>query len=298
MSKYEHGYGHESKTDRKGQKKLIFCSFLIFIFMIVEVYGGIVSGSMALLSDAGHMLSDFGALVLAYFGALLSLKKPDNNKTFGYSRFSILVAFTNAIFMLFVCFAISYHAIERIINPTEITPISMISVALVGLVVNVVVFLILHSGSNNEAEDLNIKSAAIHVLGDLLGSIAAVLAGVIIHFTGWNYIDPLLSILIVLIIFNHAITMIRKTSHILLQGKPENISINELKATLREYSCCIEDVDHIHVWEQDDKTIIATMHIKAKNPICFHSTKNKIRKFLHKEYGIDHVTIEVELDAK
>ena len=296
MSKYEHGYGHDSKNDSKAQKKLIICAFIIFSFMTFEFYGALISGSMALMSDAGHILSDFGALALAYVGALIALKKPDDSKTFGYSRFSVLIAFSNAIFMIGVCLMITYHALERFFNPVIVASESMIIIAAIGLVVNIVVFMILHSGSDNETDDLNIKSAAIHVLGDLLGSVAAIVAGMVIHYTNWFYIDPILSILIAILILKHALSMVSKTSHILLQGKPETISIEDMKSKLTNYSCCILDVDHIHVWEQDDKTVIATMHIKAKNPICFQTTKANIRKFLYVEYGIDHVTIEVELE--
>ena len=292
--KYEHDGSHHCSHEHANtnQKKLLISAIIIGLFMFVEVVGGVISGSLALISDAGHMLSDFAALIMAWVASYVSLKTPDNNRSYGYSRFPILVAFSNALFMFVVIGWIFYNAITRFFEPVEVLSTPMLVVAIIGFLVNIVVFLILHLGNKDE-HDLNVRSAAVHVLGDLLGSVAAIIAAVVIMFTGWTPIDPILSIFITLIIIHHTIPILKKSAHILMQGSPD-IDENEVKKDLIEKIDLLKDVDHIHLWYQDDSKIIATMHIKTECCVNFNDVRKDIRKILIEDFNIHHVTIELE----
>lgn len=293
-TRYEHDALHHTNEchAKSNQKKLLWSAIIIATFMFVEVAGGIISGSLALISDAGHMLSDFAALIMAYVASYLSQRKPDNEKTYGYSRFPILVAYSNALFMFLVIGWIFYHSIERLFNPVEVMSTSMLIVAVIGLIVNIVVFLILHLG-NEDHKDLNVRSAAVHVLGDLLGSVAAIVASLVIMFTGWTPIDPILSMFICLIIVYHCVPVLKKSSHILMQGSPE-IDTKEIQKVLIEKVAHLNVVDHIHLWYQDDSMVMATMHVQSDCCVHFNDIKKDIRDILIKDFDIHHVTIELE----
>ncbi len=293
--KYEHDDNHirDEETTDKSQKKLLFAAAIIGLFMFVEVVGGVVSGSLALISDAGHMLSDFAALTMAAFAVYVSKRCPDEKRSYGYSRFPVLVAYSNALFMFAVIAFIVYSAIARMFDPIEIETNTMLLIAVIGLIVNIVAFMILHSGDKSK-HDLNVRSAAIHVIGDMLGSIAAIIAAIVINISGWVYIDPLLSMLIAMLISYHAFPVLKKSAHILIQGAPVDIDIDKIKETLLEEIKELNDVDHIHLWYQDDQTVMSTMHIQIDNCSKFGDVKKEIRTILKSVFNIDHVTIEME----
>lgn len=294
QNKYEHDAGHvcDHNHATTNQSKLKWAAIIIGCFMFIELIGGYISGSLALISDAGHMLSDFAALSMAFIASYVSQKTPDNGKTYGYSRFPILIAYSNALFMFAVIGWIVFNSIERLFNPVEVMSSTMLIVAIIGLVINIVVFFILESG-NKDGHDLNVKSAAIHVLGDLLGSVAAVVAAVIIMYTGWMPIDPILSLFICLIIVKHSIPVLKKSAHILMQGSPE-INDEDIKNALINKVEHLNVVDHIHLWYQDDSMVMATMHVQSDCCVHFNMIKQDIRKILKEEFDIDHVTIELE----
>lgn len=296
-TKYEHDSRHQKcdKNASTNQKKFLISAMIIASFMFVEVIGGVISGSLALISDAGHMLSDFAALIMAWVASYISTRKPDMKRSYGYSRFPILVAYSNALFMFAVIGWIFYNAIVRFFEPVEVMSTTMLIVATIGLIVNIIVFLILHIG-NKDHYDLNVRSAAVHVLGDLLGSVSAIVAALIIMFTGWTPIDPILSIFITLIIIHHTIPILKKTSHILMQGSPE-IDIDEVRETLLKEIELLEDVDHIHLWYQDDSQVIATMHIKVHNCGDFNNIRFQVRDILINKFNVNHVTIELETNT-
>tara|TARA_Y100000588_G_scaffold112523_1_gene123387 strand:+ start:34947 stop:35849 length:903 start_codon:yes stop_codon:yes gene_type:complete len=293
--KYEHDGKHHSNHNHANtnKKKLLTSAVIIASFMFVEVVGGIMSGSLALISDAGHMLSDFAALTMAFVAAYVSQKAPDDKQTFGYSRFPILVAFSNALFMFAVIAWILYHSITRFFNPVEIMSTPMLIVAIIGFLINIVVFCILHFGDKDH-HDLNVKSAALHVLGDLLGSVAAIIAALVVMFTGWTPIDPILSIFIALIIGYHSLPILKQTAHILMQGSPDHISEEEIQKDLIDKIKELNVVDHIHLWYQNDSQVMATMHVQVNNCIVFEDVKKQIREILIEDFKIHHVTIELE----
>lgn len=294
--KYEHDATHvcDHSHATTNQKKLKWAALIIASFMFVEVIGGYISGSLALISDAGHMLSDFAALTMAFVASYVSQKTPDNGKTYGYSRFPILVAYSNALFMFAVIGWIVFKAIERMFNPIEVLSTPMLVVAVIGFIINLIVFWILESG-NKDHHDLNVKSAALHVLGDLLGSVAAIVAALVIMYTGWTPIDPILSLFICVIIVKHSIPVLKKSAHILMQGSPE-LNEEDIKETLVNKVEHLNVVDHIHLWYQDDSMVMATMHVQSDCCVHFKTIKQDIRRILKDEFRIDHVTIELEND--
>lgn len=293
-SKYEHDATHHADHTHTNtnKNKLFIAAMIIASFMFVEIIGGYLSGSLALISDAGHMLSDFAALLLASVAAYVTQKTPDRTNTYGYSRFPILIAYSNALFMFAVIGWILYSAIERFFNPIEVLSTPMLIVAVIGFFVNLIVFFILECG-NKDHQDLNVRSAAVHVLGDLLGSVGAIVAALVIMYTGWTPIDPILSIFICLIIVKHCIPVLKKSAHILMQGSPE-IDEEEIKKVLVEKVENLNVVDHVHLWYQDDSMVMATMHVQSDCCVHFDVIKKEIRKILINDFNIHHVTIELE----
>lgn len=263
-------------------------------FMVVEVVGGILSGSLALLADAGHMLTDTMALALSAIAFRVSGRPADAKRSYGYQRFQILAAFVNGLSLFVVVGWIVVEAVQRILQPAEILGQAMLVVAAAGLLVNVFVFLVLHGG---DQENLNIRGAALHVLGDLLGSVAAIVAALIILSTGWMPIDPILSIAVAMLIFRSAWILVKRSGHVLLEGAPEWLNIDEMQAKIIAANPEVKEIHHVHVWGLTPQHPMLTMHaaLLRMQPDSTAIVRN-IKDLLAKEYGITHSTIEVECD--
>ncbi len=263
-------------------------------FMLVEVAGGILSGSLALLADAGHMLTDTMALALSAVAFRVSSRPADEKRSYGYQRFQILAAFVNGLSLLVIVGWILVEAIQRIVQPSPVMGQTMLIVATAGLAVNVIVFLILHGG---DQENLNMRGAALHVLGDLLGSIAAVTAALIILSTGWMPIDPLLSVGVAMLIFRSAWHLVRRSGHILLEGAPEWLDVDEMQSKIVAGSPEVKEIHHVHVWGLTPQHLMLTMHVALQQiQSDTTATVRSIKDLLKTEYGINHSTIEVECD--
>jgi cobalt-zinc-cadmium efflux system protein len=263
-------------------------------FMLVEVAGGILSGSLALLADAGHMLTDTMALALSAIAFRVSSRPADEKRSYGYQRFQILAAFVNGLSLLVIVGWILFEAVQRILTPTTVMGQTMLIVAAAGLVVNIIVFSVLHGG---DQDNLNMRGAALHVLGDLLGSIAAITAALIILSTGWMPIDPILSIGVALLIFRSAWHLVRRSGHILLEGAPEWLNVDEMQSKIIASHPDVNEIHHVHVWGLTPQHPMLTMHVAVKE-IQSDSTAivRGIKKLLKDEYGINHSTIELECD--
>ena len=185
----DHDHSPVKATNANNMTRIMIALVLTGLFMVVEVVGGIISGSLALLADAGHMLTDTTALALAAMAFHVSKRPPDGKLTFGYQRFQILAAFVNGLSLIAIVGWILFEAVRRFLNPNEVLGETMLAIAAAGLVVNLISFTVLHTG---DRENLNIRGAALHVAGDLLGSIAAIVAAAVIIYTGWTPIDPIL----------------------------------------------------------------------------------------------------------
>jgi cobalt-zinc-cadmium efflux system protein len=263
-------------------------------FMLVEVVGGILSGSLALLADAGHMLTDTMALALSAIAFRMSSRPADEKRSYGYQRFQILAAFVNGLSLLVIVGWILIEAVQRILSPPLVMGQMMLIVATAGLVVNIFVFLVIHGG---DQENLNMRGAALHVLGDLLGSIAAITAALIILYTGWMPIDPILSIGVAMLIFRSAWHLVKRSGHILLEGAPEWLDVNEMQSKIIASNPDVKEIHHVHVWGLTPQHPMLTMHVALEQDQSdTTSIVRNIKNLLKQEYGIDHSTIEVECD--
>ena len=285
-------------TDHADQKSNIkrvqIALALTGTFMLVEVAGGILSGSLALLADAGHMLTDTMALALSAIAFRVSSRPADEKRSYGYQRFQILAAFVNGLSLLVIVGWILIEAVQRILTPSVVMGQTMLIVATAGLIINIIVFFVIHGG---DQENLNMRGAALHVLGDLLGSVAAITAALIILYTGWMPIDPILSIGVALLIFRSAWHLVKRSGHILLEGAPEWLNVDEMQSKIVAANPEVKEIHHVHVWGLTPQHPMLTMHVALKQ-LQSDSTVivRDIKKLLKNEYGINHSTIEVECD--
>jgi cobalt-zinc-cadmium efflux system protein len=275
-------------------RRVIIALVLTGTFMVVEVVGGILSGSLALLADAGHMLTDTMALALAAVAFQVSKRPADTTLTYGYQRFQILAAFVNGLSLLFIVGWILYEAVNRFIAPQEVMGQTMLVVAVAGLVVNIISFTVLHGG---DKDNLNIRGAALHVAGDLLGSVAAIVAAVVIIYTGWMQIDPILSIAVAILILKSAWVLVKRSAHVLLEGAPEWLDIDTMREHLIGKIPEVASIHHVHVWGLTPQDLMLTMHLcvstQPENPT---DIIRRVKVQLREEYGIGHSTIEIEVD--
>jgi len=265
---------------------------LTALFTAVEVAGGIVTGSLALLADAGHMLTDTMALALAAVAFRVSSRPADRKRSFGYQRFQILAAFVNGLCLLGIVGWILFEAAARLMSPPAVEAGGMLAVASAGLLVNIVVFLILHGG---DRDNINMRGAALHVLGDLLGSVAAIVAALVILGSGWTPIDPLLSVAVAMLIMRSAWHLVQRSAHILLEGTPEWLDVPAMQAAIVDRVPAVSGIHHVHVWGLTQQDLMLTMHVELADdgPEPIESLRS-IKSILRHDYGIRHSTIEVE----
>lgn len=261
-------------------------------FMIVEVVGGVLSGSLALLADAGHMLTDTMALGLAALAFHVSGRPADSRRSYGYHRFQILAAFVNGLALLAVVGWIVIEAVRRLLAPPVVMGQLMLIVAIAGLIVNVVAFVVLHGG---DRDNMNMRGAALHVLGDLLGSVAAIAAAAVILLTGWMPIDPLLSVVVAILILRSAWDLVQRSAHILLEGAPEWLDVAEMQQRLVAAVPAVGSIHHVHVWGLTQSRLMLTMHVAmTAAPDDTTATIRRIKSVLRDDFGIAHSTIEIE----
>ncbi|WOI52981.1 cation diffusion facilitator family transporter [Parvularcula sp. LCG005] len=285
-----HDHDSHSHSHTGNERAVGIAAVLTGGFMMAEVVGGIVSGSLALLADAGHMLTDFGSLLLAWFAFRLARRPADWKRTYGFDRFSVLAAFVNGITLFAIAAWIVIEAARRLMNPSDVTGDLMLGVALGGLVVNLLAFWIL---TRDESDNLNVRAAALHVMGDLLGSVAAIAASLIIIFTGWMPIDPILSVLVALLILRSAYKVVKESGHILLEGSPRDFDSREVAQALRYQVPGVAGVAHIHAWSITQERPMATLEAAIEPGADEAEAKAAIKKWLHDEHGIEHVTVEM-----
>ncbi|MFN4101781.1 MAG: cation diffusion facilitator family transporter, partial [Pararhodobacter sp.] len=226
---HSHHAHHSDMGTADSRRRVALAAVLTGTFMIAEVVGGVISGSLALIADAAHMLTDTGSLLLAWLGYKLGERPADPARSYGFARMKILAAFTNGILLVLLAAWIVWEAIHRILEPVEVLGGVMMGVAVGGLLINIIAFRILHGG---DTDDLNMKGALWHVAGDLLGSVAAILAAGIILWTGWVLADPILSVLVALLVAFAGVRIARQAGHILLEGTPEGLESDVIIADL------------------------------------------------------------------
>ncbi|MFD2610846.1 cation diffusion facilitator family transporter [Paenibacillus gansuensis] len=286
-----HHHEHVKKQSRS--KRTLWITLLLTLFFtIVEVIGGLVSNSLALLSDSAHMVSDVIALGLSMTAIYMATRPPNAKFTFGYLRFEIIASFLNGLALAVIAIGIFIEGIRRFLNPEEIDLGLMLTIACIGFTVNLILTIVL-SRSMKEEENLNVKSALWHFIGDLLSSIGVIISAIIIYFTGLRFFDPLISMVIGVIIFIGGYKIIRESTLILMESVPEKFDLDEIRASLAEVEG-VEDVHEMHLWaiSSDHYSLTAHVFIDEKiQPFCIILAINETLK---NKYGIDHSTIQME----
>lgn len=286
-----HHLRHQKKQTRS--KRTLWATLLLTLFFtIVEVVGGILSNSLALLSDSAHMISDVFALGLSMTAIYLASRPPNARYTFGYLRFEIIASFLNGLALCIIAVGIFFEGIRRLIVPEEIDLPLMLTIAVIGLIVNIVLTYIL-SRSVKEEDNLNIRSALWHFIGDLLSSIGVIVSAVLIYFTSWIVFDPIISMVIGGIIFTGGAKILRESYLILMESVPEKFDLDEIRADIAKVEG-VEDVHEMHLWaiSTDHYSLSAHVFIDEKiQPFCIILAINETLK---NKYGIEHSTIQME----
>lgn len=261
--------------------------------MIAELAGGLISGSLALIADAGHMLTDSAGLALAWLGFRLARRPADKHRSYGYDRFGVLVAFGNGLALFAIAAWIVFEAAHRLREPQTVLGGVMLWVALAGLAVNVLAFWLLHGGDRT---NLNMRAAALHVIGDLLGSVAALAAALVILTTGWTPIDPILSVLVAVLILGSAWRIVRDSAHILLEGTPPGLDVHKIGEDLKASVPSVLDVHHVHAWSISQERPVITLHARIDQSLAPEKVAAAIKKHLKTQYGVGHATVELEFE--
>ena len=298
---HEHEHRHEhdiaeglNKVPGGGKRDLLIAFSITLLMMVAEVVGGLLSNSLALLSDAGHMLTDNLALLLSFFAMTFASLPATDRKTFGFYRLEILAAFVNGIVLVLISFYIIYHAYLRMIHPQPVQGMLMLVIAIIGLVANIIgaLFLFKHSHTS-----LNIRGAYLHIIGDALSSVGVVIGGVIILYTGWYLIDPILSIMISLVIIYGAWSLVKESVNILLESAPAHMNIETIAAEIGKIKG-VREAYHIHLWSITSGVYALSAHVLIDDQMVSDSRElnDRIRKLLSEKFKVLHSTIQLECE--
>ncbi|MDQ0314510.1 cation diffusion facilitator family transporter [Amorphus orientalis] len=290
---HEHGHSHGHASDN--ERATAIAAFLTGGFMIAEAAGGIIANSLTLLADAAHMLTDCVALGLAWWAFRQSRKPATPELTFGRHRMPVLIAFANGIVLLLLTAWIVVEAIDRLFDPQPVSSIPLLVVAWLGLLVNIAAFLVLSGGNKGS---LNIRAAVLHVISDLLGSVAAIIAGGVILFTGFMAIDPILSMVVSALILRTTIRLLRESSHILLEGAPSGIEPEAIAEDLTAMVPGVEKVHHVHIWSLSEERSLVTLHAVVDQETDIAMATAGIRARLADRFGVGHATVELETPGR
>jgi len=286
---------HADLDTADGRKRVAIACVITAVFAVVEVVGGVISGSLALLADAAHMLTDSASLALAWLGYWFATKAPDETRSFGFGRMRVIAAFVNGVALLVLAAWIMVEGILRLLNPQPVVSEIMLYIAIGGLVVNLVAAYVLHGGDN---DDINLSGALWHVLGDLMGSVAAIVAAMVIMATDWTPIDPLLSILVSLLVLVAGVRITQRAGHILLQGAPDDLTPAVIRSNLIERFSEIKEVQPVHVWQLTEDKRVATVCINANTGICVETLRDTVKQYLQEKLHLHLVTVEVISDRQ
>lgn len=287
-----HTHSHGEGDANRG--RLLAAFSVTALFMVAEVVGGWLSGSLALLADAGHMLTDAAALLMALLAVQFARRKPNARHTFGMLRLTTLAAFVNALALLVITALIVWEAVRRFYQPQPVAGGMMLGIAIAGLLANLLSFWLLHRGS--EEKNLNVRAAALHVMGDLLGSVGAIIAALVIMYTGWTPADPILSILVSLLVLRSGWALLRESLHELLEGAPASINVDKLARDITRNIPEVRNVHHLHLWQVGEKPVL-TLHVQVIPPHDHDALLHRIHHYLHETCQIAHATVQMEYQA-
>jgi len=287
------GHDHHDHTHGANKKALPLSFILIASFMVIEAIGGWLTNSLALLADAGHMFSDAVSLAIALVAFKFGEKVADYSKTYGYKRFEILAAVFNGVTLVLISLFIFYEAVQRFMDPPEVASGGMLLVAVIGLLVNLLVAWILMRGDTEH--NLNLKAAFLHVMGDMLGSVGAIIAAVSIMLFGWGFMDPLASVIVAVLILISGWRVTKESLHILMEGVPKDIDLDNIAKSLKSIDK-VEGIHSLHVWSITSGQNAMSLHAVVKGDLTVHESQAVISDIDGKmqEEGIGQVTVQIE----
>lgn len=289
------GAGHDHGHSHGGNKKALFLSFLITTtYMVIEAIGGIMTNSLALLSDAGHMLSDSVSLGISLLAFTIGEKVADYGKTYGYKRFEILAALLNGATLIGIALYIFYEAFQRFKEPPEVASTGMLIIAFIGLLINLLAAWIMMRSGDTEG-NINMRSAFLHVLSDLLGSVGAIVAALLIMFFSWGWADPLASVIVAVLVLLSGWRVTRDSVHVLMEGTPKGMDLDEIIKEIKSVDGVL-DLHDLHVWSITSDRHALSCHIVAEQDSTLAENQTLLRGIESKlkEKGIGHTTIQVE----
>ena len=286
-----HDHNHAPSVIRH-EKPLWWALALTGGFMLAEVIGAFVTGSLALLSDAAHMATDTVGLMIALLAVRMSRRPPDAQRSYGYARLEALGALFNGLMLFAVGLYILWEAVLRFRAPQAVASDGMLWIAVLGLVVNLISMKLLQAGSG---ESLNVKGAYLEVWSDMLGSLAVIVGALLIHFTGWTLLDPILALLIGLWVLPRTWVLLREAVNVLLEGVPKGISMDAIRAALSEPEA-VRDVHDLHVWALASSSPAMTAHVVLADGTDPDQLRRQLARMLHERFEIDHVTLQLEAD--
>lgn len=276
--------------------RLLWATGINFLFTIVQVVGGLIANSLSLLSDALHNLADATAILLAYIANRISRRRPTHRKTFGYSRFEIIAAFINASVLIAVCLFLLVEAYRRFMNPEPIRGALMLIIATLGLIANLVSAIILH---HDKAQNLNVRAAYMHLLGDTLSSVAVILGGLAIWLFDVVWVDPLITVLVSIYLLWHTWGILKESVNILMQSTPEGFDPDDIINAIEAYDE-VGNVHHVHIWQLNDQQVHCEAHVCTSEDMPLSGVNElrlRIETMLHDEFNIHHTTLQFEHGA-
>lgn len=285
----EHQHSHSSN------KKILFISFvIIFSFMIVEAIGGVVTNSLALLSDASHMLSDAVSLAIALFAFMAAEKATTLNKTYGYKRIEILAACVNGLTLILIALFIFIEAIERFQNPPEVATTGMLIISITGLIVNIFVAWIMVKGSDTK-ENLNMRGAFLHVVSDMLGSVGAIIAALLIMGFGFGWADPLASVIVAALVCRSGVLIMKNSLHVLMEGTPTAVDTSNVLEVLQKQPE-VRGLHDLHIWTITSGFYVLTCHLVVDDELMVGEISKLLKTLEHdlSHENIQHITIQIE----
>ncbi len=284
-------HAHHPPRANVNRSRLLAAFIVTVIFMLAEVVGGWMSGSLALLADAGHMLTDAGALLLSLLATHFAQRKAASHQTYGMLRLTTLSAFVNALALLVITVLIVWEAVIRFFAPEPVAGGLMTAIAVAGLLANLLCFFLLRHGDGEQ--NMNVRGAVLHVLGDLLGSVGAIIAALLIIWTGWTPFDPILSVLVSLLIVRSAWQLLRQSSRELLESAPAEVDVNKLARQLTLNIAEVRHVHHVHFWQVGEQNVL-TLHAQVIPNYQHDQLLQRIHQWLNSHYAIDHATVQIE----
>lgn len=286
----EDGHDHGQVVTSDNERRIRFVFIFTAGYAVVQAIGGWLSGSLALIADSGHMVSDAAALLLALIAYRVARRPADGTRTYGFHRVRVLAALANGATLLLLVAWITWEAIQRFNQPVEVLAGPMLIVATIGLLVNLAGAWILWSGNKGDG---NLRGALLHVIGDLLGSVGAIAAAIGIMLTGWSFLDPLLSVLVAVLVVRSAWTLVMDSIRVLLQAVPKGLDARAAEAALADLAE-IDEAAHFHAWTLTDDTVVATVHVTPAAGADPLSLPRIVAASLKAKYDIDHVTVQVD----